>query len=511
VTIDAPRLRNIVIVGGGTAGWIAAAALARVLGGPGYAVITLIESEAIGTIGVGEATIPAAKTFNTMLGIDENDFVRHTRATFKLGIEFIGWSKLGSRYFHPFGDFGHPILGIPFHHFWLRRRGESVGGGAPPANLEQFNLQALAGRMGRFTRPTGQPNSPLGALAYAYHLDAILYAAYLRKYAEARGVRRLEGVVSQVEQDPETGHVVQLQLEDGRRVAGDLFIDCSGFRGVLIEQALKTGYEDWRHWLPCDSAIAAPTPSLGPPTPYTRSTAGDAGWQWRIPLQHRVGNGLVYCSQFLDRNAAHEAFLSRLETPPSAEPRDLRFVTGRRRKFWHKNVVAIGLAAGFMEPLESTSIHLTQSGIARLLQHFPTSTIDPVLVDRYNTVTALEYEKIRDFLILHYKATERSDTPFWDYVRTMPIPDSLTQRWQLYERTGRIFRDSDELFSESSWLAVFEGQGVKARGYDPVADTMAAQDVGRHLKEIAGVVASCAQSMPSHEAFIASHCAASLE
>lgn len=508
---DAPRIRKVVILGGGTAGWISAAVLARVLGASGYADITLIESESIGTIGVGEATIPAAKTFNTMLGIDENDFVRATRATFKLGIEFINWSTPGSRYFHPFGEYGHPILGIPFHHIWLRRRLESLHGGEAPEDLERFNLQAFAGRMGRFTRPNGQPNSPLGAIAYAYHLDAILYAAYLRQYAEARGVRRIEGAVTHVEQHPQSGNVRHLQLEDGRTIAGDLFIDCSGFRGVLIEKTLDTGYEDWRHWLPCDSAIAAPTPSISPPTPFTRSTARDAGWQWRIPLQHRVGNGLVYCSQFLDRDAAHQAFLRNLEAPPGAEPRDLRFVTGRRRKFWNKNVVAIGLAAGFMEPLESTSIHLTQSGIARLLQLFPATGIDPLLVERYNAVTATEYEKIRDFLILHYKATERADAPFWNYVRTMPIPDSLAQRWQLYERTGRIFRDKDELFSESSWLAVFEGQGVKASGYDPVADTMAAQDVGKHLTQIAGVVASCAHSMPTHEAFIAAHCAAALE
>jgi tryptophan halogenase len=507
----AARMRNVIILGGGTAGWISAAVLARVFGAAGYANITLVESETIGTIGVGEATIPAAKSFNTMLGIDEDDFIRKTRATFKLGIEFINWSKLGSRYFHPFGEFGHPILGIPFHHFWLRQRLERKDGDGRPSALENFNLQAVAARMGRFARPNGQPNSPLGNIAYAYHLDAILYAAYLRDYAQARGVRRIEGSVAHVEQDPLSGHVVQLHLEDGRKVAGDLFIDCSGFRGVLIEQALKTGYEDWRHWLPCDSAIAAPTPSTSPPTPFTRSTARDAGWQWRIPLQHRVGNGLVYCSSFLERDAAHAAFLTYLDAPPSAEPRDLRFVTGRRRKFWNKNVVSIGLAAGFMEPLESTSIHLAQSGIARLVQLFPVSTIDPVLVDHYNRATAVEYERIRDFLILHYKATERNDTPFWDHVRGMSVPESLTHRWELYERTGRILRDSDELFSESSWLAVFEGQGVKASAYDPVADTKSPEDIAVLLNQIEGVVTRCANSMVTHENFIAANCASILE
>lgn len=510
-TTNAPRVRNIVIVGGGTAGWVAAAVLARVFGPAGYANITLVESEAIGTIGVGEATIPAAKTFNTMLGIDEDDFVRKTGATFKLGIEFINWSNLGTRYFHPFGEFGHPILGVPFHHFWLRQRLDRTGGGGAPTDLENYNLQAAAGRMERFARPNGQPNSPLGNIAYAYHLDAIRYAAYLRNYAEARGVRRIEGSVTHVEQDPQSGDILRLHLGDQAQVCGDLFIDCSGFRGLLIEQTLKAGYEDWRHWLPCDSAIAAPTPLAEPPTPFTRSTARHAGWQWRIPLQHRVGNGLVYCSSYLKRDDAHQAFLGYLDAPPSAAPRDLHFVTGRRRKFWHKNVVAIGLAAGFMEPLESTSIHLAQSGIARLVQLFPVSRIEPVLVDRYNTVTALEYERIRDFLILHYKATQRTDAPFWNYVRTMPIPDSLSQRWQLYERTGRIFRDADELFSESSWLAVFEGQGVKASAYDPVADTQSFDDVANILAQIEGVVASCVQSMATHEDFIAANCASARE
>jgi tryptophan halogenase len=505
------RIRNIVILGGGTAGWIAAATLARVLGAPGYANITLVESEAIGTIGVGEATIPASKTFNTMLGIDENDFVRETRATFKLGIEFTNWSTLGSRYFHPFGEFGHPILGIPFHHFWLKQRMGSASRGLAPIALETFNLQAVAGRMGRFARPNGQPSSPLGNFGYAYHLDAILYAAYLRKYSEARGVRRIEGSVARVEKHPETGHVARLHLKDERQVCGELFIDCSGFRGVLIEQALNTGYEDWSHWLPCDSAVAAQTPSTSAPHPFTRSTAREAGWQWRIPLQHRVGNGLVYCSNFQTRDEAHTSFLKNLDVPPSADPRDLRFVTGRRCKFWNKNVVSIGLAAGFMEPLESTSIHLAQSGIARLLQLFPVSEIDPLLVDRYNQVTTVEYERIRDFLILHYKATQRTDTPFWDHVRTMAIPDSLEQRWKLYERTGRIFRDADELFSEASWLAVFEGQGVKASGYDPIADTKSFDETALLLTQIENVVNTCALSMNSHESFIAANCASPLD
>lgn len=501
--------REIVVLGGGTAGWMAAAALARVLTGNRYAKITLVESAIIGTIGVGEATIPQARSFNAMLGIDENDFMRSTQATFKLGIEFVDWSRKGHKYFHPFGEFGHKVLGIDFHHFWLRHRDRQARSGAAPIALEDFNLQCVAAREGRFSRPNGQPNSPLGSLSYAYHLDAILYAAYLRKYAEARGVRRVEGKVTSVDQDPETGFVTQLNLDNGTSVAGDLFLDCSGFRGVLIEGALETGYDDWRHWLPCDSAVAAPSQPPGPPVPFTRATAHEAGWQWRIPLQHRLGNGYVYCSEHISANQAEADFLARLETTPTAEPRHLSFTTGRRKKFWNKNVVAIGLAAGFMEPLESTSIHLAQTGVARLFQHLPKEGIDPLLVDRYNRLTEDEYARIRDFLILHYKATSRMDTSFWQHIQEVSIPDNLQHKWDIYQRTGRLYRENEELFSESSWLAVFEGQDVKADSYDPVADTMSEADLDDRIDKVRQVIATCSSTLPTHAAYIADQCAAS--
>ncbi len=501
-------LRKILIVGGGTAGWVSAAALARVLNAGRQTEIILVESEVIGTIGVGEATIPAARAFNTMLGIDEDEFVRRTQATFKLGIEFVDWSRKGSRYFHPFGDFGHPMLGTQFHHFWLRRKLMGAAAGAPPTELEAFNLQAMAARAGKFTRPNGRMNSPLGSIAYAYHLDAVLYAAYLREYAETRGVKRIEGQVDDVALCDTSGKVSSVRLKDGRILEADFFIDCSGLRGLLIEGALQSGYEDWSHWLPCNAALAAPSACDPAPPPFTRSSAMAAGWQWRIPLQHRTGNGLVYCSHFQDRDEAYDLFSQTLGPSSGPQVRDLSFRTGRRRKFWDRNVLSIGLAAGFMEPLESTSIHLAQSGIARFIQCLPRRDTQPALIDEYNRLTAEEYERIRDFLILHYKATWRDDTPFWRYVRGMDIPESLTRRWDLYRQTGRIFRYREELFSESSWLAVFEGQEHGAEGYDPVADLMPEDVLERNLQQISGVVASSAQSLPAHADFIRDNCAA---
>jgi tryptophan halogenase len=506
--LSATTIRNIVILGGGTAGWTSAAVLARVFGADGYANITLVESEAIGTVGVGEATIPQTKVFNAMLGIDEDEFVSKTQATFKLGIEFVDWSKHETRYFHPFGDYGHSIRGIDFHHYWLRHRQERARLGSTPVPLEAFNIQSVAAALGRFSRPNGRPNSPLGNISYAYHLDATLYAGFLRQYCEEKGVNRIEGQVTGVTQDPRTGFVTSLALDKGQDVQGDFFIDCSGFRGVLIEQALQTGYEDWSHWLPCDSAAAVATSTNEAPAPFTRSTARQAGWQWRIPLQHRLGNGLVYSSNHISREAAHDEFLSHLESAPLSQPKDLRFVTGRRKKFWNKNVVAIGLAAGFMEPLESTSIHLAQSGISRLVQLFPQAQFEPVLIEKYNKDTAEEYERIRDFLILHYKATQRNDTTFWNYVREMPIPDSLQHKWDMFERTGRVFRENNELFSESSWLAVFEGQGVEARGYDPIASTLPEDAFRARITEVEAVIRNSAMSLPTHSDFIAQHCAA---
>ncbi|MBW8368302.1 MAG: tryptophan 7-halogenase, partial [Arenimonas sp.] len=419
------QVRDVVIVGGGTAGWMTAAALSKVLG-PQHR-IRLIESEDIGTVGVGEATIPMIKLFNQALEIDENDFIRETKGSFKLGIEFVNWGRLGDSYIHGFGKIGQDLGVIPFYQHWLKLR---QAGQAGP--LDDYSINTAAARANKFMPAlTDRPNSPMADIAYAYHFDAGLYARYLRGYAEARGVRRTEGKVAQVTLRPEDGFVDAVVLESGERVEGQLFVDCSGFRGLLIEQALHTGYQDWTHWLPCDRAMAVQCASSGPLTPYTRSTARTAGWQWRIPLQHRVGNGYVYSSQFISDDEAASTLLANLEGEALMTPKPLRFTTGKRNKFWNKNVVAIGLASGFMEPLESTSIHLIQSGIARLTAFFPHAGFDAVDVDEFNAHSHFEFDKIRDFLILHYHATERSDTPFWDYVRTMSIPDSLQHKMDL--------------------------------------------------------------------------------
>jgi tryptophan halogenase len=495
------QVREVVIVGGGTAGWMTAAALSKVLG-PQHR-IRLVESEEIGTVGVGEATIPMIKLFNQALEIDENDFIRETKGSFKLGIEFVNWGRLGDSYIHGFGKIGQDLGVIPFYQHWLKLRQAGLAG-----PLDDYSINTAAARANKFMPAlTDRPNSPMADIAYAYHFDAGLYARYLRRYAEARGVQRIEGKVAQVTQRAEDGFVEAVVLEDGQRVDGQLFVDCSGFRGLLIEQALHTGYQDWTHWLPCDRAMAVQCASSGPLTPYTRSTARTAGWQWRIPLQHRVGNGYVYSSQFISDDEAASTLLANLEGEPLMTPKPLRFTTGKRNKFWNKNVVAIGLASGFMEPLESTSIHLIQSGIARLTAFFPHAGFDPVDVDEFNAHSHFEFDKIRDFLILHYHATERSDTPFWDYVRTMSIPDSLRHKMDLFRSNGRVFREHTEMFAEPSWVQVMHGQRVHPRGYHPLADNLTDEKLREHCDTVRGVIANCVRAMPTHEAFIAKHCA----
>lgn len=496
------RIKNIVIVGGGTAGWMTAAALSKVIGP--QLNIKLIESDEIGIVGVGEATIPQIQLFNRTLGLDEDDFMRKTQATFKLGIEFVNWRRLGHRYIHSFGVVGGRDLGaVPFYHYWLRQNR-----GNPEADIGEYDLNVVASRKGKFMRSIQAPNSPLEKIGHAFHFDAGLYAKYLRGFSEALGVVRSEGKIVDTLQNNENGFIEAVQLENGEIIEGDLFIDCSGFRGLLIEQALKTGYDDWSHWLPADRAFAVPCESAGPPTPYTRSTARTAGWQWRIPLQHRIGNGHVFSSQFTTPEAAADVLMNNLDGKPLADPRMLKFVTGRRKQFWNKNVVAIGLASGFMEPLESTSIHLIQSGISRLVHLFPDKRFDQVNIDEYNRQSHFEFERIRDFLILHYKANEREDSEFWKYCRNMSIPDTLIQKMELFKSNGRIFRENNEMFAEVSWLQVMLGQGIRPSDYHPMVDSMQDDEVSQFLANVKMVIEKSADIMPQHEQFIAKHCAA---
>ncbi|EGF91697.1 tryptophan halogenase PrnA [Asticcacaulis biprosthecium C19] len=488
-------IRSIVIVGGGTAGWMAAAAFARNLGR--HLSITLVESEDIGTVGVGEATIPPIKLFNAMLGLDEAEFMRETRATYKLGIRFHDWRHLGQDYFHPFGVYGlKPELGH-FLQFWLRMQaqGHDIG---PVSDYSLCTLAALQGRMGRQS-----DDGAMATFGSAYHFDAGLYARYLRRYSQQLGVIRVEGLIADVQQHPESGNVQSVRLKDGRGIAGDLFIDCSGFRGLLIEQTLGTGYDDWSHWLPCDRAMAMPCAHGGAQIqPYTSSTAREGGWQWHIPLQHRVGNGYVYSSRFVDDDTAEATLRANLEGEPLAEPNRLRFQTGRRKKFWNKNVVALGLASGFIEPLESTSIHLIQSGINKLLLHFPDRSFAPANIEAYNRRQHLDYERIRDFIILHYHATARDDSGLWRYTRTMEIPDSLAHKIEVFRERGAFAHAAEEMFTPTSWMAVMMGQGIIPQSHDPL---VAYEDIATlrdgfarmkdHLKQLA-------DTLPTQHAYL---------
>jgi tryptophan halogenase len=493
---------DVVIVGGGTSGWMTAAALSQVL--KGKYNIRLVESDEIGTIGVGEATIPMIALFNTMLQIDEDEFIRETQASFKLGIEFVNWGRLGDRYIHGFGSIGQEVWTVDFHQYWLK---QYLAGKAE--DLDKYSINTAACHANKFMRPRmDMPKSPLSHIRYAFHFDATLYARFLRKYALARGVERIEGRITSVQQREGDDHVTSVTLQSGEVVAGDLFVDCSGFRALLIEGALKTGYEDWSHWLPCDRAVAVPCASAKELTPYTRSTARQAGWQWRIPLQHRTGNGHVFASKFMSEDEATAILMGNLDGAPLAEPRALRFQTGRRKKAWNKNVVSIGLASGFLEPLESTSIHLVQMGIAHLLTYFPAAGFDESVTHQYNRIMQQEFEWVRDFIILHYKATERSDTPFWNYCREMEVPQLLHDRMKLYRSDGRVFREGEELFAKTSWIQVMHGQRLRPASYHPLTDLLGEEEIANYLDEVAGVIGACVDVMPSHAQFIAEHCAA---
>jgi tryptophan 7-halogenase len=496
-------IRKMVIVGGGTAGWMTAAAFSQVFGAlPGFE-IELVESDAIGTIGVGEATIPDICLFNNLLGIDESEFVRETGATYKLGIEFVDWTRLGHRYVHPFGQYGLDMLGIEFHHFWLKGRGLGDN-----SSLDAYSMAAVAGKAGRFMHPRAdQPNSPLSKFAYAFQFDAGRYARLLRRRAESQGVKRTEGKIVKVEQDGGSGFVTAVALASGARVSGDLFIDCSGFRALLIGEALGVGFEDWTPWLPCDRAVAIPCAypegAKGAESePLTRSTARPAGWQWRIPLQHRIGNGHVYSSAYMSTDEATSLLLSNLDGEPLADPNHIRFAAGYRHRAWEKNVVALGLAGGFLEPLESTAIHMVQSAIARLMALFPTREFRECEIERFNRQSIEDYTVIRDFLVLHYKATERNDSPFWDYCRTLEPPAGLADKLAMFRSSGRVFRENMELFTETSWLSVMVGQGIQPGGYHPAADLISDDETMTRLAHIRGVVQSTAEAMPTQSAFL---------
>jgi tryptophan 7-halogenase len=495
-------IRRIVIVGGGTAGWMTAAALSKVVGTHGHD-ITLIESEQIGTVGVGEATIPMIQLFNNVLGLNEDEFVRETNATFKLGIEFVDWRRLGHSYFHPFGVLGVDMDGIGFIHYWLRwqRSGGSL-------HYSSFNAETEAARAHRFMRTAGEAgpmNMP--AINYAFQFDASLYAAYLRRYAEKRGAMRIEGKVVSITQDPASGYIMSLQLEHGAVINGDLFIDCSGFRGLLIEEVYKAGYDDWSHWLPVNRAAAVPCELTDDWLPYTRSIAREAGWQWRIPLQHRTGNGYVFSDQYISEDEASVKLLERLDGAAGGDPRILRFVTGRRRKCWVKNCLAFGLSSGFLEPLESTSIHLIQAAISKLLAMFPKDGINNRLLKRYNDEMSAEYDNIKDFLIAHYKITEREDTPFWKYVKYMSIPETLQEKLDIFRTRGEVMARHQELFKETSWFSVLVGQGFEPKSYHPIADAISDDELRLRLTRIRTGIQNRISGMPDHQEFVRKHCA----
>jgi tryptophan halogenase len=503
-----PRaIRKVVVIGGGTAGWMAASALAKAFqstdGAPGPEIV-VIESEAIGTVGVGEATVPTIRQFIRTVGLDEADFMAATGATIKLGIAFHDWSRPGSRYFHGFGDYGPPVRGQPYrqHLFRLQAEGRID-------SLEPWSLPSIMAREGRFAPPVDDPRSVLSSYAYAYQFDAGRFAGRLRRLAEDAGVVRIEGRI--VDTDIADGLVAAVRLDDDRRVEADLFIDCSGFRGLLIEGALSAGYEDWTRWLPCDRAVALPCPADRPAGPFTAATAMTAGWRWRIPLQHRVGNGYVYSSAFIGDEEALDALVQSLESPPAAEPNRLRFVTGRRRSAWKGNVVSVGLASGFLEPLESTSISLIQSGIGRLLEFFPDRDFDPAVTAEYNRRTAREFERVRDFIIAHYHLAARTDGDLWRHCRETAPPESLAAKLELFQACGEIALGEDESFREDSWAAVLTGLGVWPRRVSPLVDRLNLSRMEAQSGRLADLILRATMSLPDHQAYLDDRRIASME
>ena len=487
------KIKHVVIAGGGTAGWMAAAAVSKLLGKT--VKVSLVESEEIGTVGVGEATIPTLLTLHELLKIKEQDFISAVGGTFKLGISFENWHDVGKDYIHSFGYTGKDCWAAGFQHFWLK--GKELG---ISKDFGEYCNEWAAAKQNRFAV---LPNQNLN---YAYHFDSSRYAAFLRKIAEEHGAVRVEGKIEAVQQHEQTGFITGLRLEDGQQIDGDFFVDCTGFRGLLIEQTLHAGYDDWQHWLPCDSALAVQTENVQPPIPYTRSIAHEAGWQWRIPLQHRTGNGLVYCSKFWSRDEAEAKLRGNLEGEMVTEPRPIKFQTGTRRRHWVKNCVAVGLSSGFMEPLESTSIHLIQRSIVRFMQMFPSDGVRQPDIDEFNSQMKFEIENIRDFIILHYHVTNRTDTPFWRHCRTMEIPESLQHRIDLFKETGRVFKVPTELFGENSWTQVMLGQGLSPEQYHPIVNMMDEQELRDFLGGIHGSVERLVSQLPEHQRFIDHYC-----
>lgn len=489
------EIRKVVIAGGGTAGWLAATALSQQF--RGLLEITLVESEEIGTVGVGESTIPPIRAFHRLMKIDEQEFMRATAATFKLGILFDNWRVPGDSYIHSFGITGKSTWACEFHHFWLHSLTRGLD-----SDIGDYCVELQAAKAGKFA--LGQQPE----INYAYHLDAGVYARFLRAFSERHGARRIEGKISQVKQDPQTGFITGLVLDSGQEVEGDLFIDCTGFRGLLIEQTLHAGYEDWGHWLPCDAAVAVQTESIGPAVPYTRAIAHEAGWRWRIPLQHRVGNGIVYCSRYMTDQQATEKLLREVEGKTLIQPRVIRFRTGRRRKVWSKNVVALGLASGFVEPLESTSIQLIMTGVTRLIHLFPFGGVQQSFVDYYNEEARSELERIRDFIILHYHVTQRDDSPFWRHCASMEIPESLQQRIRMFRERAHAWQAPDDLFRLDSWMQVMLGQGIKPEHYHHLARTMSDQDLTQFLTGLRAAISRTVERMPAHQQFLDHYCKA---
>ncbi len=496
------NIKNITIVGGGTSGWMSAAFLAKMT--QGKYNIRLVESASIATIGVGEATIPAIKSFNNLLGINEQEFIKATQGTFKLGIQFCNWGGIGEQYLHGFGPIGRQWEWLSFYQYWLKLNAQNK-----VSALDNFSINNQIALASRFSpaRPD-MPKSPLRDLAYAYQFDAGLYGGFLRRFSEKLGVQRIEGTINQVKTHAENGFIKSLILENGEEIAGDLFIDCSGMRALLIEQTLNTGFEDWSHWLPCDRAIVVPSKRTEPLLPYTRSTAHQAGWQWRIPLQHRTGNGHVYASAFCSDQQAQQTLVQNLDAEMLAEPRLIKFATGKRKKAWNRNCIAIGLSAGFLEPLESTSLYLVQTAITRLITLFPDRSFKQANIDQYNRQTDFEIERIRDFIIAHYKVNQRNDSEFWRYCQNMAIPDSLQQKLDVFQAYGRIERQADELFRDESWLQVLVGQNMLPHSYDPFVDLKSQQELESFVNSTKAVIKSCLANLPSHADFITQHCLA---